>query len=350
MEISIQQPLTAMAMSINNRETSDASVFCNDIEPLITGKLQEGERERIISRALQFSSLLENKRMVYAEVLQAFDAIDFNDPTKIVGAVRLDTVKLENLANLSAAIDGSTVMDHLLGPQIAVLRNDLLRDLVADKLPDANNLNEVWKELSGLIGKYEEGDLSHYASALAKYTTLYQQITDIVASLKKYVSSDGDNDMKVNFKQIENALNSILNRFEPPTMNGVIAGKTPENGILSNEAVDICTKLGIDPVECIHANRDGTFCIIPDLSQIKKQIANLPTSDDGIVIDGHKLSITTYNVWKSGFDAQVSRIEDSLQSRGQKYSNAYGRFETAHKTISSIIQSMADMLRAFLQF
>lgn len=351
MEICFQRASITIPMQTNNQETDVASLSSNDLRPLTPRECLEGEQEKVMLRALQLSSLIEPKRVAHAEVLQELYAFFPTVQEKFSETVRLNSTKTNHLVKLSSAIDRAKLMDHLLNPQIASACSDLLRDVNAEKIPEkVGNLTEIWKELSDLIEKFDKNDLSQYASALEKYTTLYQWITDIVSSLESYVGIDTDNHMRVDFKKIENALNAILKKYKPPTNNVLIAGKTPSNGMESSEAVDACKRLGLDPLECIHANKDGTFCIIPDLSQIKKQIANLPKNGDGVVEDNRRLSIVAYNAWKSGFDSQVSRIEDSLQTRGQKYSNAYGRFESSHKTISAIIQSMTEMLRSFLQF
>lgn len=208
-----------------------------------------------------------------------------------------------------------------------------------------NNLGDIWKELAEMIGKSEKGDVADYGAALDKYTKLYQAISDILAKFGTWVRADDDNYMRVDFASLKQALTDLLNKYENPTQDQVIAGKAPSGGIKEDEAKAICEKLGLDPKECCHRNSDGSYCVIPDMSQIKKMISGLPASGNN-----HKISIASYNAWKAGFDSQMSRIEDSLQTRGQKYSNTYSRFENFHKTISSIIQSMADMLRQFLQF
>lgn len=208
-----------------------------------------------------------------------------------------------------------------------------------------NNLDDIWKELAEMIGKSEEGDLGDYAAALDKYTKLYQALSDILGQFGKWVRADDDNHMRVDFGSLQNALNSLLNKYWNPTQNEVIAGKAPRGGISGKEAAAICERLGLDPKECSHRNSDGTYCVVPDTSQVKRMIEGLPATSNN-----RRISIASYNAWKAGFDSQMSRVEDALQMRGQKYSNSYSRFENFHKTISSIIQSMADMLRQYLQF
>lgn len=208
-----------------------------------------------------------------------------------------------------------------------------------------NNLDDIWKELAQMIRKSEEGDLGDYAAALDKYTNLYQALSDILGQFGKWVRADDDNHMRVDFGSLKYALGSLLNKYRNPAQNEIIAGKAPRGGVSAKEAAAICERLGLDPGECSRRNGDGTYCVVPDMSQIKQMIKGLPAASDN-----HRISIASYNAWKAGFDSQMSRVEDALQTRGQKYSNSYSRFENFHKTISSIIQSMTDMLRQYLQF
>lgn len=213
-----------------------------------------------------------------------------------------------------------------------------------DSETSSNNLGDIWKELAGLIGQSKDGDLDKFSSALEKYTKLYQELADIQAKFGQWVRGDDDNYMKVDFASLKEALTNLLNKYDNPGKDQIIAGDS-SNGLTEDEAKAICEKLGLDPKACNHRNSDGTYCVIPDMSQVRKMVESLPSGNND-----HKISIASYNAWKAGFDSQMSRVEDAMQTRGQKYSNTYSRFENFHKTISSIIQSMADMLRQFLQF
>jgi len=213
------------------------------------------------------------------------------------------------------------------------------------EMASGQNLGEIWQELADMIGTSQDGELAEYAAALDKYTALYQSLSDIMAKLGGWVRADGDNYMRVDFGNLYTELDNLVSAYDNPTQDKVIAGKAPSGGISEAEAKDVCERLGLDPKECVHRNNDGTYCVVPDVSQVRKMIEGLPSTQNN-----YQISIASYNAWKAGFDSQMSRVEDALQTRGQKYSNAYSRFENFHKTISSIIQTMADMLRQFLQF
>lgn len=208
---------------------------------------------------------------------------------------------------------------------------------------ESQSLGAIWQELAGTITGKDQ-DMAVYAKALDKYTALYQNLTDLLSKLATWVSADGENRMKVDVRALQLELVLLL---KTPETEMTIAGAFPRGGLNRAEANDICEKLGLNPAECIRQNTvnsggDGSFYITPDLSQIRTMKDNLPSKES--------MSIAQYNVWKSGFDSQISRVEDALQARGQKYSNTYSRFENYHKMMSNIIQAMADMLKSFVPF
>ncbi|MBB5390582.1 MULTISPECIES: IpaD/SipD/SspD family type III secretion system needle tip protein [unclassified Herbaspirillum] len=209
-----------------------------------------------------------------------------------------------------------------------------------------NSLNEIWKQLSDAISQWENGNQDKYAAALDQYTKMYQGISDILGKFGQWVHSDNENYMKVDFGDIKKALEGLLKKYDPPSQSQLIAGKAPRGGLTQDEAKAVCKLLGLDEGQCCYKNSaDGTYCVIPDLSQVRKMRDGLPAQENG-----HRISIASYNAWKAGFDSQMSRVEDSLQARGQKENNDYGNFQNFQKTIVELIKSMTDMLRQFLQF
>lgn len=246
-------------------------------------------------------------------------------------------------------------------PRSSVVDIDNARAYVADTVdasgtsvarqsaPAGGRLPDLWSELTDSISGKNKG-LENYEASLDKYNYLYKQVTNILSQLGSWVTADGDNYMKVHFKKIGQELQSLLNKYNPPGKDQIIAGASPIGGFKTEaDARLICEELGLDPELCIYQNKigDQSYCVIPDLSQIRSMLNNLPGEGK---TDDYKISIAAYNAWKSGFDSQMSRLEDALQVRGQKYTNTHSRFENYHKTISSIIQSMADMLKSFLNF
>ncbi|MBB3211536.1 uncharacterized protein YoxC [Herbaspirillum sp. Sphag1AN] len=252
---------------------------------------------------------------------------------------RLAVIKSEDGFSQTEVIDE-------LSPIIAQFAEQKLSPELAQLVGESKsqNLGEVWQELASSITDKNE-NLEDYAKALEKYTALYQKLTNIMTDLANWVSADGENRMKVEWGSLSKALVEILNT---PKNEMAIAGSAPSGGLSKSDAMDICQKLGLDSANCLHENTlssggDGSFCVIPDLSQIMSM-------QKGMLEKNNSMSITEYNVWKAGFDSQFSRVEDALQARGQKYTNAYTRFDTYTKMMSSIIQTMHDMLKNFLNF
>jgi len=312
-------------------------------------------QKSLLNAARQLADAQGARCQAHAEAVRAFSGI-FGGPES---GARTAAPSAGGLASLRDALAGAALSEKLDRPREEVAGRVFrgLRSGASASDSDSNRkLGDIWKELAQMIGKSEQGDLTDYAAALDKYTALYQSIVDILSKLEKWVRADGDNNMRIDFGDLANALKKLLGiqgglhgvlfPEGAPTQDQVIAGNTPGGGIQKEAADAICKKLGLDPNVCSYRNGDGTYCVIPDFSQLRKMLADLPKP----VENNRKISIAAYNAWKAGFDSQISRIEDALQTRGQKYSNVYSRFENFHKTISSIIQSMADMLRQFLQF
>ncbi|MFC6841805.1 IpaD/SipD/SspD family type III secretion system needle tip protein [Xanthomonas theicola] len=252
-----------------------------------------------------------------------------------------------HLGALCESLAGAALSQRLDQPREQAARGELAnlssRNIRSGENP-ADDLADAWKILADAIEASENGDLNDQATALDRYTKLYQSLSDILAKLGTWVRADDDNYMRVDFGSLKSALQNLLNEYRNPTQDQVIAG-APSGGITEKEAKAICDRLKLDPGQCCHRNTDGTYCVIPDMSQVEKMIEALPSGGNN-----EKISIASYNAWKAGFDSQMSRVEDALQTRGQRYSNCYSRFENFYKTVSAIIDSMANMARQCLQF
>jgi len=199
------------------------------------------------------------------------------------------------------------------------------------------NFSNKWDRLVAMIDASDQKNVEGYASALEQYTRLYQGVSNVLSKLGTLVTTSDDNKMTVDFPKIKEMLNKLLQMYLPPAEGNTIAG-TVRNGLSKSQADQICKALKL-PDECRVQNKDLTYCVIPDVSQVQTMLDSLPTKNN--------LSVAHYNAWKSGFDAQMNRIEEVLQDRGHKYSYTFGRFENFYKTISFILQSMTDMLKIY---
>jgi type III secretion system IpaD/SipD/SspD family effector len=259
---------------------------------------------------------------------------------------RMTVIETEDTFSQTEAVDEWSSLiarfaDQELSPELGNLVKEARNEGLLAAANEGQNLGAVWQELASTITGRDK-DMGDYAKALEKYTGLFQKTTNILSKLATWVSAEGESRMKVEVTSLAAQLDDILNT---PKNNMAIAGAAPSGGLSKKEAMDICQKLGLDLAKCIHENTrssggDGSFCVIPDLSQIMSIKDDLPK--------GGSMSIAQYNAWKAGFDAQLSRIEDAVQVRAQKYTNTYGRFETYSKMLSEIIQSMRNMLSSII--
>lgn len=240
-----------------------------------------------------------------------------------------------------------TLADGMLSYKLEIPRVEAAVQRFAGLMQGAGNgLSEIWKQLSDSIAQWANGNQEKYAAALDKYIEMYQGISDILGQFGQWVHSDNENYMKVDFGHIKNALEGLLKKYDPPSQSRLIAGEAPRGGLTLDQAKAACKLLGLDEGQCCYRNSaDGTYCVIPDLSQVRKMRDGLPAKDNG-----HRISIASYNAWKAGFDSQMSRVEDSLQARGQKENNDYGNFQNFQRTMLKIIESWRDMALRFLQF
>ncbi|SDD38430.1 type III secretion system translocon protein, IpaD/SipD family [Cupriavidus sp. YR651] len=198
-----------------------------------------------------------------------------------------------------------------------------------------SSIGDIWNELASSIRKLQDGELALLEKAFEKNLDLYQDIVTLLGELNNYVNAVGDNKIALDCDKIHARLTAIVDKYSGEA--GTIATRPTKE-----EALEICETLGLKPENCL-VQRDGAWVVTVDLSNVRAMIANLPSRERT------EISVARFNTWKAGFDAQVSRIEDGMQRIGQKHANAYSRFENYHKTIVSIIQSMADMLRVFCQ-
>jgi type III secretion system IpaD/SipD/SspD family effector len=214
---------------------------------------------------------------------------------------------------------------------------DMLAALQVDERSVAGSeetFDNKWDRLIAMIDSSSQQNVEAYASVLEQYTNLYQGVSNVLSKFGKLVTTSSDNKMTVDFPKIKDMLSNVLSQAENNTIAGAVS-----NGLSKEQADQICKQLKL-PDHCSVINHDSTYRVIPDVSQVRTMIDSLP--------DNNNLSVAHYNAWKSGFDAQMNRMEDALQDRTHKYSYTFSRFENFYKTISFIVQSMTDMLKTYL--
>ena len=263
-------------------------------------------------------------------------AIEFiNSPRALLISDLLAGIKI------SEKIDRPLETEMLTGLQERLLRISNLDD------SKRSSLTNIYESLVQAIDKADNEELTKYFMGVGIYQTLYQKITDIYSGFTNLIRADGDSKLKVDFLVLKSQLQALLVPYQnPPSKDCIIAGNFPTNALTLAEANEICKKLGLNANNCIRMNNsDGTYYVMPDLIQVIKMLESIPLN----ATNDYAMTIPTYNVWKSTFDAQMSRLEEVVQATTQKLSNAYSRFESTNKTISSIMQSLADMLHVFLR-
>ncbi|KAF3999342.1 IpaD/SipD/SspD family type III secretion system needle tip protein [Glaciimonas immobilis] len=262
----------------------------------------------------------------------------------------------DQLSQLIEALDKAVLTDHLFDTKMGPMGDQFTDQLAAAKkvvssgYPDGGfNSSTIWDQLAENIKNYDKGELAQNAAAMAKYMALYKDITDLISSLSDHISTKDDKYMAIKGKDLKDAMQAIVDKYKPiPSSEVVIAGKAPASGITEGEANAIAKKLGL-PASSVVKNDDGTYCVIPDISEVEKLITDFP--DGRWPTNGNEmvLTIAEYNVWKSGFDAQVNRIEDSLQKRNQKYSQANTSFLAFVNRCTAIIDMMTAMMMEMIK-
>lgn len=240
---------------------------------------------------------------------------------------------LSNLTDALAAVaEGAQVMD--------VKERVLLLDVPSKRYSD------IWKEMVAAIKDRQENDSAVFAKVLEQYTGFYKEVTNVLSELGSHVDADGADKVKVNFKSLYEDLTKIVEKYRMAN-DCELTSESMEKA--SAEA--FCARLGL-PETCIDARTrtNGAlsytvYVVTVDTSYLTKIISTLPSKTS----NAYSQSLASYNAWKAGFDSQLSRIEEAVQATGLRYSNEFGRIESFNKTISLMIDAMADTARAIVK-
>lgn len=241
-------------------------------------------------------------------------------------------------------------------PQSSVQKQDADKPLSEDS---GEGINLIYRSLVDTVDVFNGIELRGYSRSMDIYSKIYGKMID-VAKPSEWLSTK-DNDKEKSFvigTKLREGLLALIEECRP-RKNGSFLMPDKKYVIASFDAnekekcQDLLDKLGLSNEKDVSMifipaarspERKAMYIIVPDLSPLEKMLLLLVGKEN---VD---LSLADYNVWKTSFDIQVSRFEDAMKTRGQKYGNIVSQFEHFYKTISSIIETLARSLRGYLQF
>lgn len=275
-----------------------------------------------------------------------------------LAGVKLSAV-LDQPREVAATRDLLRASDDLFGvPECAQMACDdpamenILSPLLGKDLK-GDNLGDIWNDLADKIKQFESGALDNFSKAAKQMKDLFDELTKALAGFDKWMTPEGDNQMKFTVGELRAKLEELRKKYPPSAFNenNTIGGAFDTE----DAAKEMCNKLQMDPGKCVSQDKaTGKWYVSIDTSMLDGMISGLPGKSNlpGLIPDFKEvtMSLVAFNAWKTTFDNLMNRIEDATQERGQKYSNVYSRFESFHKTILSIIQAFTDMMRSFFPF
>jgi len=244
------------------------------------------------------------------------------------------TQSLDNAANAYAGV----ISPSEAGQQSALAS-------IAPSADDKNNISasEGWGLMANKIEAMDKEYIKVYENILERYTAMFGEFGELMGAITGYLDVQTDDKTGVqNFIFDEKALGAIKDlvaKFE-----GAAGTLVPVNGgsVTQAEAIKWAEQLGLDPSKCVQRSGNG-YCVKMDISSLTDIVKNMPSSQA-------KLSTFEYQSWRSGYDAQGDRLKTAIQTLTTKYSSANGNFESLTKLLSSMINTMGDLLKALSNF
>jgi len=200
---------------------------------------------------------------------------------------------------------------------------------------------ELWQNISNSINDIDNQYLKVYEYAVSKYTSMYQEFSDVLSELASNISPGKDgNNVKLDWKPIVASLEKIKSNYS----NNPIY---PSSGTVSEEQANKWSTEFGQGVSTVTQSGSGWVVNI-NMTPIEKMIQSLENiggSSSPVELDNAK-----YQAWNAGFTAEDETMKNSLQTLVQKYSNANSIFDNLVKVLSSTISSCTDTDKMFLQF
>ncbi|WP_413725724.1 IpaD/SipD/SspD family type III secretion system needle tip protein [Sodalis sp. RH16] len=202
----------------------------------------------------------------------------------------------------------------------------------------AKSYRELWQDAADGINSIKSGYLEVYETVVERYTAFYSSFSDFMSGLTALItfSTDDKGTQTMEFKpEALQKINALISSY-----SGDKAVLFPASGTVSEtEAKKWASELGL-PAGCVKPSGSG-FVVTIDLSP-------LTTIRDNLKEMSGTMTTFQYQSWKSGFDAQSSKFQTTLQTLTTKYGNANGMFDTINKILSSTITAGAETLKQIL--
>lgn len=202
---------------------------------------------------------------------------------------------------------------------------------------EAKSSKEFCEEIAKIIGETRTDYLEVYEKVLEKYIGFFKGMSDILSQLPNLISDGKDNKVTVD----EGKLRELLEELNGKYKDQVLYPTEPGKSVCEKEAKDWAEKLGL-PEDCVQSGEGGSVVKF-DLSPIKEMLEGLSAVKDG------EISSAKYQAWKAGFDAQVEKINNYVQTLSQKYTTANSTYDNLVKVLSSTITSMYDADKEYLK-
>lgn len=203
---------------------------------------------------------------------------------------------------------------------------------------EAKSSKEFCEEIARIIGETRTDYLEVYEKVLEKYIGFFKDMSDILSQLPNLIDDGKDNKITVKAEKLKALLEGLKTKYQNQVLYPTESGKL----VSKEEAEDWAEKLGL-PASCVQPDGSGNYVVKFDLSPIDEMLKGL-----GAVSNG-EVSSAKYQAWKAGFDAQVEKINNYVQTLSQKYTTANSTYDNLVKVLSSTITSMYDADKEYLR-
>lgn len=272
-------------------------------------------------------------------------------------------------AELSSAV---TVLPGL-GPAVAAWESDVATQLYTlETHPDAPS-PVAWDELkagdgffeglNGLIEVIQKEYLGIYQNAAQKYSQFNSDFKKTVLAAKgDWIKAKNDGkDIEISSLMVEKIKNFLLEYksggkksnavlYPPYAYGAPTIRPTHEQALRWAQAMDL-------PISCLQYSNGGPnsyWKVLIDFTPLEKMRDSLqplvngkpPTKPDGKPLPGETVvwDSAKYQAWDTGFNSQVSELDNKWQMYTTKYSNANAYYGNFNELLSSLRRSLSNML------